>query len=168
MSLSFTTATGQIFKMASPSPLPPLDYDNELKKGVHIVTSEIHIPKSLKPTDILCNPSCASSHPLIKIVSLDDLIKATSTTSPSPRILVTSSLVENDNSETSSVLSMVYNEYGELVEPENLRRPQIASELTTTGLLRVFKKAYHHYVSTSFKNIPHEHSYFENTMFHIA
>ena len=65
---------------------------------------------------------------------------------------------KNGNSKTSSVVSMVYNEYGELVEPESLRRPPIASELTTTGILRVFKKAYHHYVSTPINNVPCEHS----------
>ncbi|TVY91266.1 hypothetical protein LAWI1_G003407 [Lachnellula willkommii] len=140
--------------MASTSPLPPRDYDNEVKKGVHTVTSEIHIPESLKHTVSLCNPSCASSRPLIKIVNLDDLIKATAIASPSPRILVTSSFdFENDNAETGSVLSMVYNEYGELVEPEDLRRPPIASELTTTGILRVFKKAYHHYFRTKIGDV---------------
>jgi len=172
--LLFTTATGEVFEMASPAASaassPPfatpasdlespsdyfdapraLDGIDDAKHSCCIIASETANPEPSKPTDIVCNPSCSSARPLIKIVSLDDLIKATTAISPSPKLVITP-FAKNDTRRTSAqaaVVSMVYNEYGELVDPEKLRTPPIASKLTTTGILRVFKKAFHHYVSS--------------------
>ena len=53
----------------------------------------------------------------------------------------------------AAAISMVYNEYGELVDRESLNRAPIASELTTTEILRILKKAYHHHVRSTLRGL---------------
>jgi hypothetical protein len=54
----------------------------------------------------------------------------------------------NSKSKPSLVtVTMVYNEYGELVDERTLRKSPKPEDLSVTQLLRVIKKAYHHDVS---------------------
>jgi hypothetical protein len=128
-----------------------LDGNDDPKAPQIPITSQLKLPERPKPADFVSDPSCASSHPLIKIVSLDELIKATTPISPSPKLLATPPAKHGSRrtSAQAAVVSMVYNEYGELVGPESLNKAPVASELTTTGILRILKKAYHHHVSSS-------------------
>jgi hypothetical protein len=43
--------------------------------------------------------------------------------------------------------SLVYNEYGELVDIEKIKRPHSSADLSVTETLRLIRKAYHHEVS---------------------
>jgi len=47
----------------------------------------------------------------------------------------------------SPTTTLVYNEYGELVDIEKVRRPQTSADLSITDTLRLIRKAYHHEVS---------------------
>lgn len=170
--LLFTTATGETFEIdvpesatpCSPSPLfatPSSDIDdyfdaqrsldgNDDPKASQIsVLTQLELPEWSKPISFVSDPSCASSHPLIKIVSLDDLVRATAAISPSPKVLDVPGAKKGSRrtSAQAALVSMVYNEYGELVDPETLRRAPVVSELTTTGILRILKRAYHQHVS---------------------
>ena len=43
--------------------------------------------------------------------------------------------------------TLVYNEYGELVDIEKIKRPHSSADLSVTETLRLIRKAYHHEVS---------------------
>lgn len=43
--------------------------------------------------------------------------------------------------------TLVYNEYGELVDIEKIKRPPNSADLSVTETLRLIRKAYHHEVS---------------------
>ncbi|TVY76004.1 hypothetical protein LSUE1_G005491 [Lachnellula suecica] len=178
----FTTATGEIFELPcqdppSPSPLfafptspndsdsdspcdyftarPSLDGVDEIKDRNACCINASQEPSPPKSPSFLRNPSCSSTHPLIKIVKLEELIEATTRISPSPKIMAVSPAKKGERrtAAQAALISMVYNEYGELVSPESLLKPPVASELSTTGILRVLKKAYHHYFRTSMGDI---------------
>ena len=100
----------------------------------------------------LRNPSCASTSPLIKIISHDHPFVETS---PPPSLKLNSpgepsiQYPKHDFGQKESLKSntMVYNEYGELVEEDSLRQNLKTENLNVTQLLRVIKKGYHHDVS---------------------
>lgn len=168
--LLFTTATGEVFEMASPelpesatsppmfeTPISDLDSPFEYFDARRTLDGiddkdtgcRVELCERLKtPFNFICNPSCPSARPLIKIVDIDDLIKATTTLSVTPKLLVIPPTKKGDrrSSAQAAAISMVYNEYGELVDSAKQRKPPIASELSSTGILRVFKKGFHHYV----------------------
>jgi hypothetical protein len=94
--------------------------------------------------------SCASSSPLIAVVDVVDLpdkifvVEALDSSPsrnrpPSPR-----SLGKVKSGTYIAVASMVYNEYGELVDAQSLLSPPTPSELNVTQILRVIKKAHYH------------------------
>ena len=51
--------------------------------------------------------------------------------------------------------TLVYNEYGELVDFEKVKRPHTSADLSVTDTLRLIRKAYHHEVSSTKKISEH-------------
>jgi hypothetical protein len=94
--------------------------------------------------------SCGSSSPLIAVVNVEDLpdkifVVEPLDLSPSRNPPPSPGSVEKVKSGTYiAVASMVYNEYGELVDAQSLLNPPTPSELNVTQILRVIKKAYYH------------------------
>ncbi len=88
--------------------------------------------------------SCGDSVPLIEFISPDELLNMHCKASSSKATF----LKHPRQDPTLAKVSMVYNEYGELVREEALYRHPSSSDLNKTQLLRVIKKAYHHAVSS--------------------
>ncbi|KAI9049289.1 hypothetical protein LZ554_007135 [Drepanopeziza brunnea f. sp. 'monogermtubi'] len=104
--------------------------------------------------------SCGSTNPLIEIVGPDELPKRAPATpprlppQPSVEYLLSRkkqtgkrSLGKKGNIQSVANLttvSMVYNQYGELVEERELHVSPKSEDLNVTQLLRVIRKAYHH------------------------
>ncbi len=97
--------------------------------------------------------SCSTPSPLIKIVNEIEFQKATSTPTRLPNNPASHPLSKKGcrSGSIKSVanlvtVSMVYNEYGELVKEKDAQVSLKSDELSVTQLLRVIKKAYHHEV----------------------
>jgi hypothetical protein len=96
--------------------------------------------------------SCASSSPLIEILTPDELLRKTS---PDPSHTPTSPSRpgRRDGSKACSFVkvSMAYNEYGELMEECKLQHHPTPDKLSVTQLLRVIRKKFHHNVNARTK-----------------
>jgi hypothetical protein len=96
--------------------------------------------------------SCRSLSPLIKITTKDEM----SSVKKSPMVTVeeiafSTTMCESIPSKRSLIMvEMVYNEWGELVDERSLKTPPKSEDLSSTQLLRVIKKAYHHDVGITF------------------
>ncbi|OWP02652.1 hypothetical protein B2J93_6485 [Marssonina coronariae] len=132
----------------SPTLCLPLDRSSEVRVDPDIDTA------------ITCRPtSCGSMHPLIEIVAPEDLQKRPVTPSrvlAPPASHPLSKKKRRSSAKSLSELttvSMVYNEYGELVEEMEVHTSPRSDELSVTQLLRVIKKAYHHELRDKFGKI---------------
>lgn len=100
-----------------------------------------HRPKKASIRD----PSCGSSLALIQIVTPEELEQSTAMATPNQdRSEASSSATPPFNQDADP---LVYNEYGELVNQSTLHIPTQPQDMTTTQLIRVINKAYHHDVS---------------------
>jgi hypothetical protein len=102
------------------------------------------------------DPSCASSTPLIEIVSPEQLVFRQTVISTPPRSRSPEQASRRLGAPSASraradtlKVTTVYNEYGELVNVGVAHRQPAPSELNVTQLLRLIKKAYRHEASTS-------------------
>lgn len=106
-------------------------------------------------------PSCPSCCPLIEIVSREE--RQVNPTANGTVSLVTSEQgsTKRDRSRTEGLIdpTMVYNEYGELVEESSFKQPPEPTDPSVTQLLRVIKKGYHHDVSI-FPPVDNTYTYF--------
>ncbi|KAK2628449.1 hypothetical protein QTJ16_001552 [Diplocarpon rosae] len=107
-----------------------------------------------------CRPtSCGSMHPLIEIVAPEDLPKRPVTpyrvlAPPASHLLSKKKRRSSAKSLSDlTTVSVVYNEYGELIEETELHTSPRSDELSLTQLLRVIKKAYHHELRDKFGKI---------------
>lgn len=97
--------------------------------------------------------SCNSASPLIKVVSPDELpsrTKVDSTTKPkeiAKKHGLPKKGEESNPKESIVQVSMVYDEYGTLVDESTLHQQPKPEDLNVTQVLRLIKKAYHHDVS---------------------
>jgi len=126
-------------KHSSPT---PLDGTTESPAAlVPVSTSTEQSPHSL---------SCGSASPLIEILQPDELARINTTNPPRPpRSPVKPGRRDGSRPRSLVKVSMVYNEYGELVEENKLQHHPTPDELNTTQLLRVIRKKFHHTVSAS-------------------
>jgi hypothetical protein len=87
------------------------------------------------------NKSCKSSPALIKIMPHEDVLQPMTQIDPDamPTLSPTSTI-------TPTMIPMVYNEYGELVNLEKLKVPLSPDEMNTIQILRIIRRAYHHEV----------------------
>jgi len=106
-------------------------------------------PISTSTEQIPHSQSCGGASTLIEILKQDGLARM-NTTNPSPRAKSPVRPERRDGSRPRSLVkvAMAYNEYGELVEESKLQYHPTPDELSTTQLLRVIMKKFHHTVST--------------------
>jgi hypothetical protein len=92
------------------------------------------------------NRSCESSPALIKIIPSKELPYLAN---PIEADVVPSLSTTVTTNTKPYQVTMAYNEYGELANLEKLQTPLTPTEMTTTQILRVIRRAYHHEVSIS-------------------
>ncbi|KAF4626436.1 hypothetical protein G7Y89_g11719 [Cudoniella acicularis] len=114
------------------------------------ITEQLHTPITSRTSHIR-ESSCSSSPKLIQIITTSEVCEtpeAFSDASPSSQKLSPPSIARRRAHRRSfmkgGVVSMAYNEYGELVDADKLRKKQNSVDLTVVELLRVIIKAYHH------------------------
>lgn len=134
---------------------PPADSDHAT--GSHGISTFDSMPDPFaaplldRSRHALRNTCYPSSTPLVEVISSEPLLVALRPArieplEPDPVIMPTSRRASRVRPDTLDV-SMVYNEYGELVDANaNLNSPT-TSELSVTEILRVIKKAFRHDVS---------------------
>ena len=98
------------------------------------------------PSGVLQPTSCANSKPLIKIVSSEEILSRQAPTKLSPDRAPPRHGGRSGSRARADTLkdTMVYNEYGELVNAKTLQRQRSPADLSVIELLRVIKKAYRH------------------------
>ena|SRR6187402_473506 len=160
----FTTHTGEVFEMSAEEltkvsaqsqtssvdqssittiNMAPINLSDPhgLDGSVHLDAPSASDPSISAPRHV---SRCGSSNPLLEIVDPENLPKKpASPPRPPTQHLLTNKRGTRHNSNTITV-SMLYNEYGELVYEKDLQHHPTPDELTVTQLLRVIKKAYHH------------------------
>jgi hypothetical protein len=159
MDFLFTTMSGHVVEvnsrdLPSTSPYSPR-FDPKIKLPTMEQRGPFTLPASvltyLKSKKLQVDSTDGSSDP--KLESLGQC--STSATSP-PLMVVSrtasssSSLTEAKGSTSSSqvvTLSMVYNEYGELVNAYDILHPPHSKDMSTLQILRIIKKGFHQNVS---------------------
>jgi hypothetical protein len=89
------------------------------------------------------NRSCGSSPALINILPAKSVVHSITPFDPDIQPSLSPKIISES---PSPRISMVYNEYGELVDLEKLRIPLTPTEMTKTQILRIIGRAYHHEV----------------------
>lgn len=144
MVLLFTGHNGEVFKVAPedvPSPAPLKAY-----------TSFDGASPADPVTEIQQSAAMMKPSPLIIVSNMSSAPDEHLAPLPTKKVISKRKRFVSDNSGNNSGLdppkiTLIYNDYGELVDAEKLKRPVNSAELTVTETMRLIYKAYYYKVS---------------------